>query len=270
MMDAELLRPGFGSANADLLFTRMSGVGNGLTFEQFLDAMVEVAVLKYTDASDAASAVLRLYLDTLTAFSPPQDPLAYVTATTASIELIHAYHPSLYIMYQVYFMGELNDKFARTLHDLECISLRGFISLLEDFEVRDRVLSKGDILRVYRTTLKSSMDVELDFPNFGRFFTYHHVLSALLRVSQQVTSDDTTTPLLGQLFQRMDASRGMARARLKCSGGVRVPDRFSPRTKPKQSGQVYREEVPRTVLSPIAPHLTRTLVWSSIDLGLYN
>ena len=215
-----------------------------MTFDQFLDAIVQLAVIKYPSEIEAGEALFRLYNERLSSFSSP-DSFATSELDTEALKLIGSCQKTLLALYTGYFPHELNPRFVERFTTVDSMSKKAFLELYTDYEVCPSLISKACVLQVYRDVMTNVFlpsGLESVAKNAGTHFSFFHFLISTLELSRRIFPDllETDSVRLLGVLTHMDQSPGRATARMK-QLKTRVPDKLVSKEFSKQQGEVRKE-----------------------------
>eukprot|EP00392_Amoebophrya_sp_AT5.2_P010244 g10301.t1 len=193
------------SARVDLVFKKLCGNVQTMTFEQFMNGCVQVALCKYPHIPKAYEALSVLYTEHFSKFLNPHAELLSVFGSggdSGDFSFFDAVKPvkeGILMLYQGYFCQELNPYFGQQTASLESVSMKAFLSCMHDFEIAPHLVPKPICLSVFREVLKAKIP-ESFFKKFfesddpasyhackGRLFTLGHFIISLYLVGKKLS-----------------------------------------------------------------------------------
>lgn len=213
------------SVSVDLIYRRICGSVDLMTFDQFLDAIVQLSLMKYPSEIDPQGALFRLYNDRLSSFSSP-DTYASLALDASVLRVFECCQVGLITLYRGYFPHEVNANFVGPFSSVDSLSKRGFVELFTDYEVCASLLDKPALLSIYRSVTTSAflltgLDTVLADIAPDSIFTFRHFCMCALFIARKVFPSDNDAARVAALFVFMDRSRGRSRAKLKMT----LPDK---------------------------------------------
>ena len=253
------------SVAVDLVFKRICGPIDSMDFGQFLDGMVQLALLRYPDEPDSTSALVRLFRDKLSTFtSPPHADDQDEQVPEDFLDIVRSCHPNVVGLYKSYFAYEVNLKFQLK----DSLPQKALLELLADYDVCPTLVPRAVVQQGYRELMGAASLPLIDetvLPLLGRHFTYHHFLLMLLWLSRRAFPRDTepdSVKILA-LFTHMDSSKGGVIARMKSATIGLIPHRIVT----KEIRSMLKSERDANRLPPMRP-MSRKPSISNDDLNL--
>ncbi|CAD7953619.1 unnamed protein product [Amoebophrya sp. A120] len=192
------------SARVDLIFKKLCGNRTTMTFEQFMNACVQIALTKYPHVSKAYEALSILYEEHFSKFLNPHAELLGVflggqqdhagIGEESFFEAIAPVKEAVLTLYQGYFCQELNPHFQQQTASLESQSMKAFLACLHDFEIAPNLVPKPICLSVFREVLKAKIPEEF----FAQFLKTSELTEEELQSKPILTPEELS--LKGRLF----------------------------------------------------------------------
>lgn len=222
-LDAVIVSEDLTHAKVDVTFHRVCGSSPHMNLEQFRDAIVRLAVLKFPEVP-RQEAVLRLYHDHLSTFSGHAMSTLFTSISDGTMAVLASSRAALRILYEAYFAAELRRKTAVTSSDGKRAgrpaagpseAQAAFVQVLSDFEVLPELSPKSNAYSIFREVAKIT-DVPIDIreriapgepPPPARIFCYEHFALALATMARRCFPDEDATALV-RLLHWMDSSKG--------------------------------------------------------------
>jgi hypothetical protein len=224
-LDADLIGGFLTSAKVDLIYHKVCKSSSTMSYNQFLDAIVRLAVTKYPDRN-RSEAVRHLYHVHLGTFSGPEQTV-YSCLDLPSLELIAAVRPSLQKLYEGYFGSYIKDaQLKRGSTAVLATQLLGklqttFGKVLQDFDVTPTLAPKAIIYAAFRDVAALPREVPVRVRKAilgaggaagaafkpGLLFSYVHFAACLALLAQRVFDDDGPIAV-NRLLAWMDNSQG--------------------------------------------------------------
>eukprot|EP00441_Pelagodinium_beii_P047122 CAMPEP_0197622666 /NCGR_PEP_ID=MMETSP1338-20131121/2871_1 /TAXON_ID=43686 ORGANISM="Pelagodinium beii, Strain RCC1491" /NCGR_SAMPLE_ID=MMETSP1338 /ASSEMBLY_ACC=CAM_ASM_000754 /LENGTH=827 /DNA_ID=CAMNT_0043192413 /DNA_START=47 /DNA_END=2530 /DNA_ORIENTATION=- len=278
VMDATLLDSKLTSAKVDVTFARVCKGAQHMQLQQFRDAVVRLAALKYPE-QQRTEAVLHMFNEYLAAFQGHAAEGVFSELDADELAVLALAAPSLSMIYEGYFAASqfrrqaaesslaqksksLPDKVQarnslKASNDATSDAQQSLLSCLTDFEVVPSLVAKSACFSTFREVSKQSSvpdDIKMQVaPNEapGRFFTYAHFACTIGLISHRAFAQTGVTAVMRLLFW-MDSSKG----RLKFATNY-------PGYGPKGSPTGLRlmpdaERLPESILESLPPELVRS------------
>jgi hypothetical protein len=224
-VDAGILDQTVTSAQIHLLFMQASGGITRLTFEQFLDAMVLVALAKYGEVPGEGRevvALVKLHEQCMSSFQAANgtDPLGEFVRSLGDdwfdFLIDNNIVAKLYRVYQKYLPREVASAHVRTSFEHHVADQNKAISnahkamnqILEDYglsKVHDfRPIVHACVRDAEKTAIPDTFTERLDVQPPGTFFTFHKFLLAMQKLADYRHSGEKHVQKLAQFLHGMD------------------------------------------------------------------
>ncbi|CAD7945840.1 unnamed protein product [Amoebophrya sp. A25] len=222
-LDADLVDEGgrLTSARVDLIFKKLCGNCPTMTFEQFMNGCVQIALVKYPQENKAHQALGLLYEEHFSKFLNPHAELLQ-NFDPSFFDEIRPLKEGILTLYQGYFAQETNPHFQQQISSLESSSMKSFLACFHDFEIAPNLVPKPIVLSVFREVMKGKIPNEVfeffeceDVCTRGRLFTIGHFLLGLYLVGKKLfglasasssSASASSGQVVFQLLERMDVS----------------------------------------------------------------
>lgn len=115
------------SARVDLIFKKLCGNSPHMTFEQFMNACVQLALTKYPMKQRAHEALTLLYSEHFSKFANPHQQL-FNSLDADFFDEITPLKEGIFTLYHGYFATENNPHFKQAVSSLESQSMKAFVN----------------------------------------------------------------------------------------------------------------------------------------------
>jgi hypothetical protein len=198
----------------DLIFCKSTKNKPVMNFTEYLDAVSQLAMIKYPKETNLKNSLLKLYDDHLSLFENPS------VAQTAQFnddfyEVIKSVHIDyLAKLYMETFQNEVNPHFKTTSQYLT--SQNQLIGLLTETKIIDQFLSKAQGFQIYREANKFHA-VSVHFEQLGCVFTFDRFIVSLGLIGRalpEIFVGRTDDEKIGNVIRRLQKKPLIPQAQL--------------------------------------------------------